>query len=167
MGDHMELGVANPLPPLKAPTVSGHLQQAFWGCVEAGEKLVFGVERLAVARSCDDDLNDSACAHPLLTDVLRRLFRSQRPGDDTTIDDLLIHCEKRDLAFPLELPCDLAMQGSLFGFDREEEVNPLLLQLSKKGFWVCMASAWMSKPCRSSSPSSCLSTARSSFSPVA
>jgi hypothetical protein len=94
MGVHMELGVANPVPPLKAPTVSGQWQQAFWRCGEAGEKEVFGVERLTVVRSWCDDLNDPSCADPLLTDVLRRLFRSQRPGDVTTMTDLLIHCEK-------------------------------------------------------------------------
>jgi hypothetical protein len=30
----------------------------------------------------------------------------------------------------------------------------------KNGFWVWSASAWISTPSRSSSPSSCLSTAR-------
>ena len=70
MGVLMELGVTNPVPPLNAPTVSGQLQQAFWGCADAGEKEGFGVERLAVARSFGDDLNDPACADPLLTDML-------------------------------------------------------------------------------------------------
>jgi len=55
--------------------------------------------------------------------------------------DLLIHCKKRDLAFPLELALNLAMQGSLVGLDRQEEVGPLLLELLKNGFWVCRASA--------------------------
>ena len=32
--------------------------------------------------------------------------------------DLLIHCNKRDLAFPLELSLDLAIQGSLVCLDR-------------------------------------------------
>lgn len=108
------------MPPLKAPTVSGKWQQAIWGCAEAVEKEVFGVERLAVARSRGDDFNDPACDAPLLTDVVRRLFRSRRPGDVTTMTDLLIHCEKKDLAFPHEWPCDLAMQAPVFGFDRQE-----------------------------------------------
>jgi len=167
MGVLMELGVANPVPPLNAPTVPGQLQQAFWGCAEAGEKEAFGVERLAVARSCGDDLNDPARADPLLTDMLWCLFRSQRPGDVTTMTDLLILCEKRDLAFPLELTLDLTMQGSLVGLDRQEEVGALLLELLKNGFWVCRASAWMSRPWRFNSPSRFLRTARSWFSLVA
>jgi hypothetical protein len=50
-----------------------------------------------------------------------------------------------DLAFPLEWPCDLAILAPLIGFDRQEQVNPLLLQMSTQRFWVCRASAWMSK----------------------
>jgi hypothetical protein len=48
---------------------------------------------------------------------------------------------KRDLAFPLELALDLAMQRLLVGFHRQQEVGPLLLELPKNGFWVCKASA--------------------------
>jgi len=44
--------------------------------------------------------------------------------------DLLIHCNKRDLAFPLELMLHLAMQSPLIGFHGQEEVGPLLLELS-------------------------------------
>ena len=47
------------------------------------------VEGFAVAGSCGGDLNDPACAEPGLTDVLGRFFRSQRPGDVTTMTDLL------------------------------------------------------------------------------
>ncbi len=43
--------------------------------------------------------------------------------------DLLIHCKKKDLAFPLERTLDLAMQGSLVGLDRQEEGCALLLEL--------------------------------------
>ncbi len=50
---------------------------------------------------------------------------------------------------------------------RQEEVGPLLLQLSKNGFWVWSASAWTRTPSRFSSPSNCRSTALSWFSPVA
>jgi hypothetical protein len=42
--------------------------------------------------------------------------------------DLLIHCKKRDLALPLELTVDLAMQGSLVGLDCQEGVGALLLE---------------------------------------
>ena len=175
MGVLMELGVADPVPSLQAPTLSHQLQQGFWGCAEAGEKEVFGGKGLAVAGSCGDDLNDPARAEPLLADVFWRLFCAQGPGDVPAMTDLLNRCQKRDLAVALELTLDLAMEGPLVGLllrrslrlHRQEEVGPLLLELLKNGFWVCRASAWMSKPSRSSSPSSFLSTARSWFSPVA
>jgi hypothetical protein len=80
MGVLIELGVAEPVPTLNAPTVSRQSQQGFRACAEAGEKEVFGDERLAVAGSCGGDLNDPACADPGLADVLRCLFRSQRRG---------------------------------------------------------------------------------------
>jgi hypothetical protein len=76
-------------------------------------------------------------------------------------------CLNRDVAFPLELASNLAMQGLLVPLDGQEEVGPLLLALLKNGRWVWSASAWISTPSRSSSPSSCFSTARSWFSPVA
>jgi hypothetical protein len=41
----------------------------------------------------------------------------------------------------LELALDLAMQRLLVGFDGQEEVGPLLLELPKNGRWVCKASA--------------------------
>jgi hypothetical protein len=92
---------------------------------------VYGVERLAVACSCGDDINDPDCAETDRPDVLGRFFRSRRPGDVTPMTDLLIHCKKGDLAFPLELTLDLAMQGSLVGVDRQEDVGALLLELLK------------------------------------
>ncbi len=46
MGVLMELGVADPVPPLDAPPVSLQLQQFFWACAVAAEKEVYGVERL-------------------------------------------------------------------------------------------------------------------------
>ena len=55
--------------------------------------------------------------------------------------DLVIAVLKRDLAFSLELALDLAMQRLLVGLDAQQEVGPLLLELPKKGFWVCKASA--------------------------
>ncbi len=39
MGVPMELGVADPVPPLDAPTLSHQLQQSFWACAEAGRDL--------------------------------------------------------------------------------------------------------------------------------
>ena len=166
MGILLELRVADPMPPLDAPAVFHQLQQCFWGRPDAREKQMAGVEGFAVSLSRGDDLNDPARAQPLFTDVPWCLFRLQRPGDVAAMADLMIHCLKRDLAFPLELSLDLAMQGPLVGLDRQQEVGALLLELSKNGFWVCKASAWISRPSRSSSPSSFLRTARSWFSPV-
>ena len=77
------------------------------------------------------------------------------------VADLVIRCHKRDLALSLELAADLAVQRLLVGFNRQEEVGPLLLELPKNGRWVWSASAWINTPSRSSSPSSCRSTARS------
>lgn len=91
----------------------------------------------------------------------------QRPGDVSAMAELVIRCKKRDLAVPLKLTLDLAMQGPLVGLFRQEEVGALLLELLNNGFRVCKASAWMNKPWRFSSPSSVLSTARAWFSPVA
>ena len=175
MGILMQLGVADPVPTLNAPAVSHPSQQGFWGCAEAGETEVFGLEWLAVAAACCHDFNDPARAEPLLADVVWRLFGSQRPGDVSTMADLVIRCQERDLAFSFELTQDLALQRPLVGLllrrslwlDGQEEVGALLLELLKNGFWVCRASAWISKPWRSSSPSSVFSTARSWFSPVA
>jgi hypothetical protein len=61
---------------------------------------------------------------------------------------LVIGCHKRDLALSLELTADLAVQRLLVGFDRQQEVGPLLLELPKNGFWVWRASA----PCKSIEP---------------
>jgi hypothetical protein len=55
--------------------------------------------------------------------------------------DLVIHCLERDLALSLEVAADLAVQCLLVGFDSQEEVGSLLLELPKNGFWVCRASA--------------------------
>jgi hypothetical protein len=81
--------------------------------------------------------------------------------------NLVIRCHKGDVTLSLELRSELAVQRLLVGFHCQQEVGPLLLEELKNGFWVWSASAWISTPSRSSSPSSCLSTARSWFSPVA
>ena len=80
---------------------------------------------------------------------------------------LVSRCHERDLAFSQELAADLAVQGALVPFDGQQEIGALLGEELKNGFWVWRASAWISTPSRSSSPSSFLSTARSWFSPVA
>jgi hypothetical protein len=171
----VELGVTDPVPSLNALAVPHQLQQGFWGRAQAGQKHVLGLERLAVSGAGGGHLHDPAGADPGLPDMLRGLFGVQRPGDVPTVADLMIRCHKRDLALPLELAADLAVQRLLVGYSfgedcvyiRQEEVGPLLLELPKNGCWVWRASAWISTPSRSSSPSSCRSTARSWFSPVA
>jgi hypothetical protein len=45
--------------------------------------------------------------------------------------DLVIRCQKRDLAFSLELAADLAMQSCLVGLASQEEVGSVLLVLPK------------------------------------
>jgi len=104
---------------------------------------------------------------PVLLDVACCLFGSEIPGDVASMADLVITCDERDLALSSQLAGDLAVEGLLIGFDGQEEVGPLLLELSKNAWWVWSASAWISTPSRSSSPSNLWRTARSWFSLVA
>jgi len=162
----VELGIADPMPALNAPAVAHQLQQCFWRGAQAGDKEVGGPKGLAVAAAGGRHLHDLAGADPSLADVLRRLLGPQRPGDIAAMADLMIRCLKRDVPLSLELAVDLAAERLLVRFHCQEEVGPLLLELPKNGFWVFRASAWISTPSRFSSPSNCLSTARSWFSPV-
>jgi len=100
----------------------------------------------------------------------QRIWGGAQAGEEqmgAPVADLVIRCHERDLALSLKLAADLAVQRLLVGLDCQEKVGPLLLELPKNGRWVWSASAWISTPSRSSSPSSCRSTARSWFSPVA
>ncbi len=126
-----------------------------------------GPRQLAVTPAAGCDFHDPAGADPGLSNVLWSLFGAQPPGDVAAVAHLVIRCHKRDVTLALELAEDLTMQRLPVGLDRQEEVGPLLLKLPKNGRWVWSASAWISTPSRSSSPSSCRSTARSWFSPVA
>jgi len=165
----MELGVTDPVPAIDTPAVSYQLQQGFWRGAQAGEKQVGRLKGLAVTGAIGGHLHDPAGADPGLTDVLWSLFGTQRTGDVATVADLVIRCHKRDVTLSLELRSDLTMQRLLVAIllrrslwlDGQEEVGPLLLELPKNGRWVWSASAWISTPPRSSSPSSCRSTARS------
>ena len=155
--------------------VSHQLQQGFWRCPQAGEEQMGRLKGLAVATAGGHHLDNPTGADPDLADVLRGLFGPQGPGDGVPMADLVIRCSDRDPALSLELAADLAVQRLLVGsllrrslrLHRQQEVGPLLLELPKNGRWVWSASAWISTPSRSSSPSSCRSTARSWFSPVA
>jgi len=79
---------------------------------------------LTVPDPIDGHLHDPAGTDPALLDVLRRLFRSQRPADVAAVVDLMMGCHKKNLAFPLELTADLTVQRLLVGFHRQEEVGP-------------------------------------------
>jgi hypothetical protein len=102
---------------------------------------VGGLKGSAVSGASGGYLHDPAGADPGLLDVLRCFFGSDDPGDVAPMADLVIAVLKRDLAFPLELALDLAMQRFLVGLDAQQEVGTLLLELPKKGCWVCKASA--------------------------
>jgi hypothetical protein len=137
----MELGVADPVPALNAPTVPYQLQQCFWRGAQAGEEQMGGVKGFTVAPAAGRDFHDPAGANPVLTDVLWGPFGAQRPVDVAAVANLVIGCHKRDLALALELRSDLAVQRLLIGLDCQEEVGPLLLELPKNGRWVWSASA--------------------------
>ena len=143
------------------------MQQCIWGGAQAGDEPVRGLERLAITGARGDHFRNPAGAMPIGLDVLRRFFGPQSPADVTAMADLVIGCHERDVALPKQLIGDLAAERLLVGLDGQEEVGPLLRELPKNACCVWSASAWMSTPSRSSSPSSFWSTARSWFSPVA
>lgn len=93
----MELGVTDPMPALNAPAVSHQFQQGFWCCAQAGEEQVSRLKWLTVTDPIGGHLHDPAGTDPGLPDVLRRLFRSQRPADLAAVVDLVIGCHERDL----------------------------------------------------------------------
>ncbi len=79
-------------------------------------------KRLAITAAIGGHLHDPAGADPGFANVLRCLFRTQRPGDVAAVAVLVIRCLKRDLG--LELAADLAVQRLLIGLDCQEEVRP-------------------------------------------
>jgi hypothetical protein len=107
------------------------------------------VALLADATASGGHLNDPAGAYPGIPDVLRRLIFPQRPGDDPPVAFLVIDCHESDLVFPMELAANLLVEGLLVGsllrgrlrLHRQEEVGPLLMELSKTERWVRIASA--------------------------
>ena len=125
----MELGVEDPMPALNAPAFPQQLQQGFLGGAESREEQVGGPEGLVVTRAGGNHLEDLAGADPVLVDVLWRLLGPMRPGDVAPVAFLMIHCQKRNLAFFLELAAHLAMQCLLVGLGGQEEVGPLFLEL--------------------------------------
>jgi len=141
VGVFMELGVPDPVPAFNAPTVAHKSQQGFWRGAQACEEHVGRPKWLAITDAIGGHLHDPAGADPGLANVLWCLFRPQYPGDVAAVADLVIRCHIRDVTLSLELALDLAMQRLLVGFDGQEEVGPLLLELPKNGRWVCKASA--------------------------
>ena len=79
----------------------------------------------------------------------------QHPIHTAAVAVLVNACHERDVTLSLKLAADLAMQRLLVAFYRQQEVGSLLLELVKNGFWVWSASAWISTPPRSNSPSNC------------
>ena len=126
-----------------------------------------GHERLAIAGAFGVHFHDPAGAVPIGLDVLRRFFRPQSPEDVTAMASNVIGCHETDVALSQQLIGDLPVERLLLGLNRPEEVGPLLCELPKNACCVCSASAWISTPSRSRSPSSFWRTARSWFSPVA
>ena len=120
-----------------------------------------GLEWLAITDPGSGYLGDPAGAMPIGLDVLRRFFRPQSPADVTAMADLVIGCHERDVALSKQLIGDLPVERLLVGLNRQEEVGPLLCELPKNACCVWSASAWISTPSRSSSPSSFWSTERS------
>jgi hypothetical protein len=145
------------MPLFKARTVPYPLQQAIGVGAQAGVTPRGSLDEtsqmcrltwLVIAAADGGHFDDPAGADLGLGDVLWCLVGAQRLGECTALADLVIACHKRDLAFSMDLAADLAAEGLLVCLNRQEEVGSLLLELTKKGFWVCSASAWISTPSR-------------------
>ena len=61
------------------------------------------------------------------------MVSAQRQGVVAAVADLMILCQERDLAFPLELAADLAVQRLLVPLNGQKEVGAQLLELPKNG----------------------------------
>lgn len=124
------------------------------------------MECFSVAGSGENHHHDTTGADPDLKDVLLSCFSPQCPFDGAGVSDLVILRQESDLVHFLELAADLVSQRLLVDFV-SQQFRPLLLELPKKGPWVCSASAWTKSTSRSSFPKSCLRTGPSWFSTVA
>jgi len=108
-----------------------------------------------------DHLDDPAHARPVRLDVIRSFFGPHLPDGVPAMLFPLSRCGERDLALALELALDLAVQGFLVAFHRQEHVGPLGEAPAKNACVVCRASAWIKVPSSSSVLSSSLSAALS------
>ena len=108
-----------------------------------------------------DELYDRGAARPVLLDVLRSFFGPELPDGVTAVAFLVIRCSERDLALPLELATDLAVELWLVRFDGQGDVGTLVEAPAKKSRVVCSASAWIKTPSSFIVLRSCLRAARS------
>lgn len=72
---------------------------------------------LAITNAVGVHFHDRAGADPGFRDVLRCRFSTEGQGDIQAKADLMIHCQERDLALPLNLAVDLIMQHQLVSRD--------------------------------------------------
>ena len=72
-----------------------------------------------------DHLDDPAHARPVRLDVIRSFLGPHLPEDLPAKLFALSRCGESDLALALELALDLAAQGFLVAFERQEHFGPL------------------------------------------
>lgn len=95
--------------------------------MQAAEKEVGGLKRIAVAAVAGRRLHDTDGDDPGLGDVRRSLFCTQGPADGPAVTVLVIRCHEKDSALAQELTDDLELQRLLVGLDGQEEVGLLLM----------------------------------------
>ena len=108
-----ELGVADPVPALEAPSISHQLQQGFWRGAQAVDEVVRRLKGLALSDAAGAHLDNPAGAVPVPFDRLGGFFRPEAPGDVTAMTNLATHCSDWDSAFAEQLVSDLPVQGPL------------------------------------------------------
>ena len=90
-----------------------------------------------------DHLDDPADAWPVRSDVIRSFLCPHLPDGVPAMLFALSRCGERDVTLALELALDLAVQGFLVAFYRQEHVGPLGEAPAKNACVVCRASAWI------------------------
>ena len=108
-----------------------------------------------------DHLDDPADAWPVRSDVIRSFLGPHLPDGVPAMLFALRRCGERDVTLSLELALDLAVQGFLVAFHRQEHVGALGEAPAKNACVVCRASAWIKVPSSSRVLRSSLSAALS------